>query len=140
MDIKLTEEEIIYYPTVAKDSVDPSFGRFIRFQLPPSFLELRHIGATIDFKIGSEAVRCFRMVEKHYFNSTQLKEFDFLFPFCMPNSRNSCDQVYEVPVLQADLKTQIIQNPYLTKSDSFYFVQNRLIMHHKAEYAFNFAS
>ena len=31
----------------------------------------------------------------------------------------------------------LIANPYETKSDSFYFVQERLIMHNKADYAFN---
>jgi hypothetical protein len=31
----------------------------------------------------------------------------------------------------------MIQNPYLTKSDSFYFVEDKLIMHNKAEYGFN---
>ncbi|KAI6650910.1 hypothetical protein LOD99_5750 [Oopsacas minuta] len=140
LNIKLSEEEILNYPTASSLSTDPSFGRFIRFQLPPSFLEMKHIGATIDFKIGNEAVKCFRMVEKHYFDIDPLKEFEFLFPFCMPNSRNSCDQIYEVPALQVDLKAQMIKNPYLTKSDSFYFVQNRLVMHHKAEFDFNFTS
>jgi len=31
----------------------------------------------------------------------------------------------------------MIQNPFDTKSDSFYFVDDRLIMHNKAEYAYN---
>jgi len=31
----------------------------------------------------------------------------------------------------------MIQNPFETKSDSFYFVEDRLIMHNKAEYAYN---
>lgn len=32
---------------------------------------------------------------------------------------------------------EMIQNPFETKSDSFYFVEDRLIMHNKAEYAYN---
>lgn len=31
----------------------------------------------------------------------------------------------------------MIKNPFETKSDSFYFVEDRLIMHNKAEYAYN---
>lgn len=31
----------------------------------------------------------------------------------------------------------MIQNPFETKSDSFYFVEDKLIMHNKAEYAYN---
>ena len=30
----------------------------------------------------------------------------------------------------------MIENPYETKSDSFYFVGDKLIMHNKAEYAY----
>ena len=28
-------------------------------------------------------------------------------------------------------------SPFETRSDSFYFVNNKLVMHHKSEYAFN---
>lgn len=31
---------------------------------------------------------------------------------------------------------EMINNPYETKSDSFYFVNSVLIMHNKAEYAY----
>ncbi len=30
----------------------------------------------------------------------------------------------------------MIDNPWLTKSDSFYFVNDELIMHNKAEYSY----
>jgi len=31
----------------------------------------------------------------------------------------------------------MINSPFETKSDSFYFVDNKLIMHNKAEYAYD---
>lgn len=31
----------------------------------------------------------------------------------------------------------MVENPYETRSDSFYFVDNKLIMHNKADYAYN---
>jgi len=31
----------------------------------------------------------------------------------------------------------MINNPFETKSDSFYFVDNKLIMHNKADYSYN---
>lgn len=33
--------------------------------------------------------------------------------------------------------SEMIQHPFETKSDSFYFVDNVLIMHNKADYAYN---
>ena len=32
---------------------------------------------------------------------------------------------------------ELIDHPYKTKSDSFYFVEDKLIMHNKADYAYN---
>jgi len=32
---------------------------------------------------------------------------------------------------------EMIANPFETRSDSFYFVDNKLIMHNKADYAYN---
>ena len=32
---------------------------------------------------------------------------------------------------------EMIKNPFETRSDSFYFVDDQLIMHNKADYAYN---
>ena len=32
---------------------------------------------------------------------------------------------------------EMIHNPFETRSDSFYFVEDKLIMHNKADYAYN---
>lgn len=32
---------------------------------------------------------------------------------------------------------QMVAHPYETRSDSFYFVDNKLVMHNKADYAYN---
>lgn len=32
---------------------------------------------------------------------------------------------------------EMIKSPFQTRSDSFYFVDDRLIMHNKADYAYN---
>ena len=50
---------------------------------------------------------------------------------CIPNSTNSWEAIYEVPELDAELKQQMIDNPWETQSDSFYFVGATMIMHNK---------
>ncbi|KTG37296.1 hypothetical protein cypCar_00034269 [Cyprinus carpio] len=102
---------------------DTSAGRFVRYQFTPAFLKLRTVGAT--------------MIERHYFQERLLKSFDFDFGFCIPNSRNTCEHIYEFPQLPDDLIQLMIEHPYETRSDSFYFVDNKLIMHNKADYAYN---
>lgn len=53
----------------------------------------------IEFVVGAQEVRNFTMVERHFFRDICLKDFDITFPFCMPNSRNTCEYIYEMPEL-----------------------------------------
>nr|XP_057929863.1 protein unc-119 homolog B-like [Doryrhamphus excisus]XP_057929868.1 protein unc-119 homolog B-like [Doryrhamphus excisus]XP_057929878.1 protein unc-119 homolog B-like [Doryrhamphus excisus] len=116
---------------------DASAGRFVRYQFTPAFLRLRTVGATVEFTVGNRPLNNFRMIERHYFRDRLLKSFDFDFGFCIPNSRNTCEHIYEFPQLSESLVRQMVDCPYETRSDSFYFVENRLVMHNKADYAYH---
>jgi len=115
----------------ADDSV-----RFIQYDFGAEFLKLKTIGTSLVFSVGAKEVPSFRMIERHYFRSKLLKSFDFTFGFCIPNSTNSWEVIYSVPELSKKEVQEMIGHPFETKSDSFYFVNNELIMHHKAEYAY----
>jgi len=112
-------------------------GRFVRYCFTPEFLKLRTVGATVEFTIGSEPVNSFRMIERHFFQENLLKTFDFDFGFCIPNSRNTCEHIYDFPKLDPDMIKQMVDKPFETRSDSFYFVNEKLIMHNKADYSYN---
>uniref|UniRef100_A0A3P9H5P9 GMP phosphodiesterase delta subunit domain-containing protein n=1 Tax=Oryzias latipes TaxID=8090 RepID=A0A3P9H5P9_ORYLA len=116
---------------------DASAGRFVRYQFTPAFLRLRTVGATVEFTVGNRPLNNFRMIERHYFRDHLLKSFDFDFGFCIPNSCNTCEHIYEFPQLSDSLVRQMVECPYETRSDSFYFVDNKLVMHNKADYAYN---
>lgn len=118
-------------------NVDTSAGRFVRYQFTPAFLRLRTVGATVEFTVGDRPINSFRMIERHYFQGRLLKNFDFDFGFCIPDSRNTCEHIYEFPQLPEDLIRLMVEHPYETRSDSFYFVDNKLIMHNKADYAYD---
>jgi len=125
------EEEIDY------DECDPDSGRFVRYRFTDEFLRLKSVGATVEFTVGPTPVENFRMVERHYFRERMLKSFDFTFGFCMPKSKNSCEHIYDFPALTEEQIAEMVAAPYETKSDSFYFVNNKLIMHNKADYAYD---
>ena len=110
----------------------------------------------IEFVVGDKPVPNFSMIERHFFKDAMIKSFDFTFGFCLPNSRNTIEHIYEMPQLSESqskplpklpyqcrsiyLLTQVdemIAMPYSTKSDTFYFVDNKLIMHNKADYSYN---
>lgn len=120
-----------------KRDIDPNAGRFVRYQFTPAFLRLRQVGATVEFTVGDMPIENFRMIERHYFREKLLKSFDFEFGFCMPSSKNTCEHIYEFPPLSEDSIREMILHPYETQSDSFYFVDNKLVMHNKADYSYN---
>ncbi|XP_030649767.1 protein unc-119 homolog A-like [Chanos chanos] len=124
-------------PTEIKDVIELDAGRFIQYSFSPSFLTLREIGATLEFTVGSKAVNRFRLIERHYFRDLLLKSFDFEIGFCIPYSRNTCEHIYSLPDLETHTIEEMIAHPFETRSDSFYFANNKLIMHHKAEYSFS---
>lgn len=110
--------------------------RTIKYHFGPDFLNLRTIGTTLEFSVGDQPVSNFRMIERHYFRDTLLKSFDFNLEFCIPGSRNQWEVIYEVPELEEGQRQAMIDNPWETRSDSFYFVEGKLIMHNKAEYSY----
>ncbi|KAF6216397.1 hypothetical protein GE061_000739 [Apolygus lucorum] len=121
----------------SSEESDPNAGRFVRYQFTPHFLKLKTVGATVEFTVGNHPISNFRMIERHYFKEKLLKSFDFEFGFCIPNSCNTCEHIYHFPKLSKSLVTDMINHPYETRSDSFYFVNGELIMHNKADYSYN---
>lgn len=117
--------------------VDQDELRKVRYYFGPEFFKLKTIGTSLEFSVGSLPVKKFRMIERHYFKDKLLKSYDFTFPFCPPNSTNNWESIYDVPPLTPEQQADMIANPWQTISDSFYFVENQLIMHNKAEYSYS---
>lgn len=110
--------------------------RKIRYEFSEDVLRLPEIQTTLQFAVGDRPLTKFRMIERHYFRDSLVKSFDFAFGFCIPGSVNTWDAVYSLPALSEDLINDMIDHPYETQSDSFYFVDNELIMHNKASYKY----
>jgi hypothetical protein len=108
--------------------------RTIRYHFGPGFLEYSTIGTTLEFTVGDRPLHNFRMIERHYFKSVLIKSYDFTLPFVIPNTTNTWEVIYTMPDLSEEEKEELINNPWETRSDSFYFVDGRLVMHNKAEY------
>lgn len=52
-------------------------------------------------------------------------------------SINNERHIYEFPNLPTEFIPEMISSPFETRSDSFYFVDNQLVMHNKADYAYD---
>ena len=111
--------------------------RTIRYHLGPDFLELKDLGSSLTFSVGNQPVKDFLIIERHYFKDLLIKSFEFKFDFCIPNSVNTWEYIYTIPEIDPKIKNEMIEEPWETKSDSFYFVGEKLIMHNKALYNYS---
>ena len=133
---KPTEEEMKKIKEIEEKDIYKS-PRMIRYHLGPDILDLKNLGSSLTFTVGDQAVKDFLMIERHYFNEKLIKSFEFKFDFCIPNSVNTWESIYTIPEIDPELKKQMIDEPWHTRSDSFYFVGNQLIMHNKAIYNYS---
>jgi len=118
------------------DHNDPDSMRKIHYELSEDFLRLPIVSTTLVFSVGHRPLSNFRMIERHYFRDELVKSFDFSFGFCIPGSTNTWDACYDLPPMDSALIDDMINHPYETSSDSFYFVGDQLIMHNKAYYKY----
>ncbi len=51
----------------------------------------------LKFSVGPLEVPSFRMIERHYFKGKLLRNYDFTFGFCIPNSTNTWEAIYDMP-------------------------------------------
>ncbi|KAF5827271.1 centriole proteome protein [Dunaliella salina] len=110
--------------------------RSVKYTFPRNFLKFNTVRTALEFKIGPQPLNDFRMIELHYFKNKLVRTYDFSFGFCIPNSVNTWEAIYDLPEYKDDQILEYVKNPYGHKSDSFYFVGQELIMHNKAEYQY----
>jgi hypothetical protein len=110
--------------------------RSIRYTFPLAFFEMKTIRTSLVFSVGDKPMPNFRMIERHYFRDQLQRSYDFTFGFCIPGSTNSWEAIYPLPELSGEMKDDMTSSPYEMRSDSFYFVDNKLVMHNKSAYCF----
>jgi len=114
-------------------------ARFIRYNFNQEVLNQRAVGTTLTFTNGGYESHNFRMIERHYFRDVLLRTFDSTMPFVIPNTTNTWEFMYDLPELNDDWKAALIAHPWESRSDSFFFVNDQLVMHQKAEYNYGVA-
>ena len=132
---KPADEPPIDYAAIPPEHEDAY--RTINYQFPTDFLRCKTMRTALVFRVGTQEVNNFRMIERHYFKNKLIRSYDFEFGFCIPNSQNAWEAIYDMPPLPPDLMEAMIANPWQTESDSFYFVGDTLVMHNKAKYAYS---
>eukprot|EP00798_Chlamydomonas_sp_ICE-L_P030537 gene30537-35566_t len=115
---------------------DEDLMRTVRYTFSAEFLKFKTVRTALEFKVGDKPLDNFRMVELHFFKGKLVRLYDFEFGFCIPTSTNSWEAIYDVPENSAAEIKDYVDSPFAHKSDSYYFVNDKLIMHNKAEFQY----
>jgi len=120
------------------DDMDPT-TRLLKYHFGPDFLDLKTIGLQVEFSIGERPVPDLQMIERHYFQGKCIKSYEFKFGFCMPKTTNTLEMIYDLPTqaMTPAEKQAMIDAPWETKSDTFFLVDNKIVIHNRAEYNYS---
>ena len=86
---------------ITEEMDDPNI-RLVKYHFGPDFFLLGTIGLKVEFKVGENPIPNLLMVERHYFRNRVIKSYEFRFGFCMPNSQNEIEMIYDLPQLSQE--------------------------------------
>lgn len=110
--------------------------RTVRYTMPADFLRFKTVRTELKFSVGALEVPSFRMIERHYFRGELIRSYDFQFGFCIPNSTNTWEAIYDMPENSEARIGEFIASPNAHQTDSFYFVGEDMVMHNKAYFSY----
>ena len=111
--------------------------RHISYNFSDDFLKAKILSSSLVFKVGDLPVKNLQIIDHFFFKDKVIKSYQFKFPFCAPNSINEWEYVYELPQLSPEVVKQMITEVGQTRSETFFFVGDELILHNKADYDFS---
>lgn len=96
-----------------------------RVQLSSDYLKCRVVRSHLQFSVGSTPIESLRMIERHFAQGQLFRTFDFTLGYCMPNSSNSHEVLYELPQLSPRASSNLARHP--VSIDTFFFAGERLV-------------
>ena len=99
--------------------------------------KVKTIGSTLNLVVGNQVVKNLVLIERHYVEGKLAANYQFKFPLFMPNSQNSIEFIYNIPKLADDVVKKIENNNDVNaRSDTFIFVEGKLVIHRRAKYVY----
>ena len=120
-------------PTLSSQNLEESSNQRIqRLQLSSDYLRCRVVRSRIQFQVGAEALSTLRMIERHFFQGELIRTFDMVLGYCIPESVNTHDLTYELPILAPHMQQELERHPVAI--DCFFFDGEQLLHHYRAEH------
>ena len=130
----LNEEELKKIKEIEEKDIYKS-PRMIKYHLSSNILK-KKISLNFEF-MGEKPIKDFIIIERHYIKDKYIGGFESKFPFCFPQAPSNKEEIIDLNKnngLNNNIKKEMTNNVILHKSDTFCFVENKLIIHNKAIY------
>lgn len=109
----------------------------LNYIFPHKILTVKTIGTNLTFVVGDKQVKNLDFIERHYIDDKLMANYSFNFPFFMPNTENNIEFIYPMPKLSDETLRKIKDKEDVhAKSDTFIFVNKKLIIHRRANYQY----
>ena len=98
----------------------------------------KHLGTKLNIAIvGDKVVKDIVLLERHYIEGKLAANFRFVFPAFIPKSSNDVEFIYSIPKLSPEIEEKINKGEDVhAESDTFVFVEGKLIIHRRAKYTY----
>ena len=140
-----TQEKKIYHEYYPKDEYELDYfaDHMLDYPFPNDILKgQKNLGTKLNLVIvGDKPVKNLVLLERHYIEGKLAANFRFAFPMFMPKSKNEVEFIYNIPKLSDDTEDKLKKGEDVhAASDTFVFVDGKLIIHRRAKYTYYDAS
>ncbi|MCQ2821623.1 MAG: PDE6D/unc-119 family protein [archaeon] len=125
-----------YYPENVYE-LDYFADHEIEYKFPTRLLKAKTLGSTLNLVVGDQVVKNLYLAERHYIDGKLAANYNFTFPLFMPKSKNSVEFIYTLPKFGEEVINKMNKKePIFAKSDTFVFVEGKLVVHRRARYTY----
>ena len=109
----------------------------LEYRFPQKILQSKTLGSNIILVVGDSFVQKLTLIEKHYIDDIVVAAYRNNYPAFLPNSENNIEFIYSIPNLSEETKKKVsLGEAVQAKSDTFIFVDGKLIIHRRASYEY----
>ena len=127
-----------YYPADPYE-LDYFADHILDYPFPNDIIKgQKQLGSTLKLVVGDKVVKNLVLLERHYIGDKLAANFRFCFPIFIPKSENTVEFIYEIPKLSPEIEEKLEKGDDVhAESDTFVFVEGKLIIHRRAVYTYS---
>ena len=132
----------VFHSFIAEDiyELDYFADHELSYIFPNQILRAKNLGSNLTLVVGDNLVKDLTLIERHYIDDQLQANYKFEFPLFMPNSENNVEFIYPVPPLTKESQERLEKGEDISaRSDTFIFVEGKLVIHRRATYVYSSA-